>query len=516
MSNQDYDVIIIGSGIGGLACASALAKIGRKVLVLEQHHKIGGLTQTFSRNGFTWDVGLHYLGRMGDGETPARVMDWLSEGRVKMHFLGPLYENVHFPDGFDIEFSSPEKNLEKNLSKLFPSCESDIKNYLAAVTEAEAAIRELIISRSLPGIVGKFYGWLKRKPIQKLCGRTTEQVLHAYTSNAQPRAVLAAQWCDFGGKPSEASFAFQALITYHYLNGAYYPIGGAEAISNGLKPTVAQADGRILVNSSVKEIVIRKNKVTGVITENGSKYFAKRVISDIGAVATVNRLLPEEVQQTALAQEIKSFRENVGHICLYLGFEGDIVNAGANLAKQSYYDNWDINNAIWEDPVNQSRAPAMFVFFPSLRDPANTLAEKKLHTASIITMTRWKYFQQWQNSDPKNRPEDYRQAKRKIEQHMLAQFGDYFPQLSPLVRFHEISTPLTMSRFKRAHNGSGYGLEMTPRRLLSRSLRAKTPVRGLYFTGQDVISPGVTGAMMAGVFTAATIYPRLFKIFCGG
>lgn len=54
-----YDTIIIGSGIGGLACAAALTKLGHKVLVLEQHNIAGGLTQTFSRKGFTWDVGVH-------------------------------------------------------------------------------------------------------------------------------------------------------------------------------------------------------------------------------------------------------------------------------------------------------------------------------------------------------------------------------------------------------------------------------------------------------------------------
>jgi all-trans-retinol 13,14-reductase len=513
MSKQEIDVIIIGSGIGGLACASALAKTGRKVLVLEQHHKIGGLTQTFSRNGYTWDVGLHYLGRMGEGETPARIMDWLSDGRIKMHFLGPIYECVHFPDNFTIEFSSPVENLEASLTKNFPSYENEIKNYLTTISEAETAIRELMISRSLPGIAGKIFGWLKRKPIQKWCGRTTEQVLQTYISNTILRSVLTAQWCDFGGKPSEASFAFQALITYHYLNGAYYPVGGAEAIANGLRPSIEQANGQILINSPVKEVIIKKDQAIGVTTESGKSYFAKKVISDIGAAATVNRLLPKELHATAWAQEIMSFRENVGHICLYLGLEGDILTSGASLAKQSFYESWNTNNAIWEDPVNQSRAPAMFVFFPSLRDPKTKSTGRNQHTASVITMTRWEYFQQWQNSSPKNRPEEYKLAKQKIEQHMLLQFKDYFPELSPLIRYHEISTPLTMSHYKRAHNGSGYGLEMTPRRLLSNSLRAKTPIRGLYLTGQDIISPGITGGMMAGVFTAATIEPRLFKHF---
>ena len=59
-----WDVIVIGSGMGGMVAAAALSRMGHKVLLLEQYSSLGGQTHSFSRDGFTWDVGIHYLGKM--------------------------------------------------------------------------------------------------------------------------------------------------------------------------------------------------------------------------------------------------------------------------------------------------------------------------------------------------------------------------------------------------------------------------------------------------------------------
>jgi all-trans-retinol 13,14-reductase len=106
-----FDAIVIGSGIGGLACACALTRSGLKVLVLERHSVAGGLTQTFSRAGFTWAVGMHYLGEMGEGGLARRVLDWLSGGAISFLPSGPVYDTVHLPDGFEFQFARPRNGL---------------------------------------------------------------------------------------------------------------------------------------------------------------------------------------------------------------------------------------------------------------------------------------------------------------------------------------------------------------------------------------------------------------------
>ena len=84
-ADHEFDAIVIGSGIGGLAFASMMAKLRKwRVLVLERHFKIGGFTHTFSRpGGWSWDVGLHYVGEMGEGMTGRRLFDFITDGGVK-------------------------------------------------------------------------------------------------------------------------------------------------------------------------------------------------------------------------------------------------------------------------------------------------------------------------------------------------------------------------------------------------------------------------------------------------
>ena len=97
-----------------------------------------------------------------------------------------------------------------------------------------------------------------------------------------------------------------------------------------------------------------------------------------------------------------------------------------------------------------------------------------------------------------------------IERNLMAQFARHFPALAPMVVARELSTPLTTFSFTGAQQGAVYGLEASPRRYLSESLRARTPVPGLFLTGQDVVTPGVTGAMMGGVLAASAIEPQVY------
>jgi all-trans-retinol 13,14-reductase len=329
-------------------------------------------------------------------------------------------------------------------------------------------------------------------------------------SDQRLRSVLTAQWGDHGGRPAEGSFAMHTVIMNHFLDGAFYPVGGARTFADSLIPIIKNAAGEVRVKSPAKEILITNGKATGVILEDGTEHHAKRVVSAIGARDTVQQLLPAYVRDTAWAQEILSFKPSFCHLCLYLGFEGDIRAAGATAANHWIYETWDTNSAIWNNPA-ATDAPKLLVSFPSLKDPMHEAGEKQKHTGEVVTLVNWEVFSKWEKSRHGDRPEGYRELKQLIEEKMLARFKRYFPEIASLITYHELSTPLSMVHFVRRQQGASYGLDVTPRRFLSRSLNVRTPVKGLYLAGQDVVTPGITGAMMGGILAAAAIDLRIFR-----
>jgi all-trans-retinol 13,14-reductase len=508
---KSYKAIIIGSGMGGLACAAALAKQGHRVQVLEQHSVAGGLTQTFRRKGFTWDVGLHYLGEMGPGGSARKFLDWLSGGSIRMAPVGDVYDIVHFPDDFEIAFASPAEALKHNLKEAFPGSSREVDAFFTLLGEARRTSPAPFRLRALPRPLAWVYSLWAGRTVRKFCGRTIDEVLEGLVRDPRLRAVLTAQWGDHGGRPVEGSFCMHAMIMNHFLDGAFYPEGGSRVFADALVPVIEGAGGEVRVKSPVQEILVSGGRASGVRLVDGSEQEAGNIVSAIGARDTVLRLVPGHVRDTAWARDILSLKPSKGHLCLYLGFEGDIASAGATKANHWFYETWDVNAAVWQSPAETEAAPALFVSFPSLKDPLHDAGENQRHTGEVATWVDWEAFSKWEESTFGRRPPDYKEVKNSLEEKMLAQFRKYFPGLASMLVCHELSTPLSTLHFVRRQQGASYGLGVTPERFLSRSLKAKTPLAGLYLAGQDVTTPGVTGAMMGGVLAAAAIDPRIFR-----
>jgi len=503
------DVIVIGSGIGGLACAAALARCAPRVLVLERHYVAGGLTHTFSREGYTWDVGVHYLGQMGPGQPMRRILDWLSGGSIDFQSMGPVYDIVRLADGSRFEFARPRAALEASLREAFPHAGKDIRRFLDALDSARRTFSAPLQRHAMPPWLGRMLGWVKRNEIGRWWERTTEEVLREAVSDRRLRDVLSAQWGDHGGRPSEASFAMHAIIIDHYLEGAWYPVGGAGAFAKGLVPVIESAGGSVRTSAPVARVLLENGRATGVELEDGTRVCAKVVISDVGIQNTVRTLLPEAQRGSAWATEALSLAPSVCHVCLYLGLEGDVEAAGATRANHWIFET-DRIDAVWDDPFSQPGAPSLFVSFPSLKDPARSDDGAWRHTAEIVAWTDWSVFDAWEDSVYGARPEDYAGLKQALERALLDQFARHFPGLAPMIKVRELSTPLSTVHFTGHHRGAIYGLNTTPRRFGSRALDIRTPIPGLLLTGQDVVTPGVAGAMMGGVLAAAVLQPRVF------
>ena len=509
-TNDDFDVIVIGSGMGGMTTAAALSRLNHKVLLLEQAGHIGGLTHSFSREGFTWDVGIHYCGTFGHDQLAGRILDWLSGGTIDFHSVGTVYDTLNFPDGFSVSVGRPAEAYKTELKEHFPENAKEIDAYFEALLAAEEAGHMVGVQRAMPEPFRSAHHWWNKKKIQRWCSRTTGEVIDEYISDPKLAAVLSAQWGTYGGKPHEGSFAIHGTIMGHYLEGAQYPVGGAAAIARGLVPVIEEAGGSARPGSPVSEILIEDGTAVGVRTGSGKEFRAPSIVSAIGASETVQRLLPEEIRQQEWASEICTFKPSICHFDLFLGFEGDIVKHGATRSNQWFYESWDTSDAIWsgapDEPIQM-----MFVSFGSLKNPAHEPGPENKHAGDMLIWADWSSVSRFANGGADQHPDEWSAFKKNIESRMLAFFAQKFPSLAPLIVYHELGTPLATAAFTGHEKGGFYGLETTPRRILSDALRARTPVPGLFLSGQDVMSPGIAGAMSGGMLGAGAIDPRVFQ-----
>lgn len=504
------DAIVIGSGMGGMTTAAALSRFEYRVLLLEQAQTIGGLTHSFARNGFSWDVGLHYCGTFGHDQLAGRILDWLSGGTIEFQSVGTIYDTLHFPDGFEISVGRPAEAFKMELKDRFPDNTAEIDAYFEALLSAEEAAHMVGGERAMPEPFRSAHHWWNKQKIQRWCGRTTGEVIAEFISDQKLAAVLSAQWGTYGGKPKEASFAVHATILGHYLAGAAYPVGGASAIAKGLVPVIEAAGGSARAGTPVSKILFEDGKAVGVRTSAGEEFKAPVVISAIGAGETVKHLLPEEIRQQEWAREIATFKPSVCHFEVFLGFEADIAKHGATRSNHWFYNSWDTNDGIWS-AADGGPIPMMFVSFSSLKDPAHDPGPSNRHTGDMLVFADWSSVAEYADGGAEERPDEWTAFKQDIEAKMMAFFAEKFPALAPLVVYRELGTPLATASFTRHEKGGFYGVETTPRRMLSDALNARTPVPGLFLTGQDVMTPGIAGALSGGMLGAAAIEPRVFQ-----
>ena len=505
-----WDAIVIGSGMGGMTSAAALSKTGYKVLLLEQYKTLGGLTHSFTREGFSWDVGIHYLGCVAPGDRERGMIDWLTHTPMKFEPMGAVYDNLHLGDAPPLALSRPFEAQERDLKDRFPDEAEAIEAWIAALRKGRKTMYAIASTRAMPDFVGHMIEWWNHRAIDKWCARTTQEVVDSITQNPELAAAFTAQWVDHGGRPHKASFAIHALICGCYLeSGTWYPVGGGKAFAEHLIPTITEAGGEARAGVKVDSLLFENDKVVGVRTSDGEDIHSDVVISNIGARETINNLLPAGCGPEDWIGEIQALPASIAHFDLFLGFEGDVEEAGATRSNHWFYPTGEVD-VMWTDPPD-SNPPGFFISFGSLKDPSHDPGPRQKHAGDMVVWTDWSSVARWADLPSGARGADYKAFKQQVEDKMFAQFKANFPDLAELVVFRELSTPLATAAITGHHQGRFYGLDGTPERVLSNALKAKTPIEGLYLSGQDVVSQGIQGALWGGILAAASVDPKVFK-----
>lgn len=494
-----YDVIVIGSGMGGMTSAIALQKSGRKVLLLEQHYVPGGLTHTFKRKNFHWDVGVHCLGSFGENTSNGKALRFLTDSdSPEFQDMGRVYEKYIFEDGSTFEVPANKTEYEQLLHATFPQEKEAIDVYFKLINEAAKQGAFVFSKRALPKLLSPFI----LKSFHPYWNETTEAVLNRLTSNKKLQRVLTGQWGYSASPPSESSFGIHAAIVNHYLSGGFYPVGSAESFADKMIQNFKKHGGEFALRTEVKQILVSNRKAQGVELTNGKIIKASKVISSAGAKLTLELILSPP---SAWKTRVEALKDCPAYFCLYVGYECENPE-GLGISKANHWFYEDTPETTWRD-VHQN-PPVMYVSFPSLKDPKHT---GNSHTAELITFTDYDLFEKWKDTRRGKRTADYMEFKKVFEQELLAIFKKRFPQLADKISVAELATPLSMEFFTKSHHGAIYGLASTVDRYLTPDLHARTPIKNLYLTGQDVLTPGVVGAMTAGILTAASIDSRLFK-----
>jgi all-trans-retinol 13,14-reductase len=510
---DDYwDAIVIGSGMGGLTAAALLSKYAsRKVLVLERHYTAGGYTHSFRRPGYSWDVGVHYVGDLQDPASPLRTaFDNLTGGKLEWASMPDVYDRI-LMDGRTFEFPTGLERLRARLKDYFPSEAAAIDGYLAAVQSAEKWSRLYFAEKAIPRFIAWLAGPFMRAPFLRWASHSTLDVLQRFTRNPELIAVLTAQWGDYGLPPAQSSFGIHAIIANHYFNGASYPVGGAARIAETIAPLIERNGGKIVVSADVQEIIVQDGKAAGVKMADGREFRAGVIISDAGARNTFERLVR---QPQPILKDLERVPASLAHLSLYVGVKQSAASLGligSNLWIYSSSDHGatdhDANLARFR---NDSSAPfpAVYISFPSAKDPEFERKYPGRATLEVIVFVPYQWFAPWEDSRWKKRGAEYDAFKQALARRLQQELERAVPAVAGKIDHAELSTPLTTRHFMNYPQGEAYGLAATPERFRLRSLTPRTTVRNLYLTGQDVASLGVAGALFGGAIAASAILRR--------
>lgn len=512
MENRDFDVVLIGTGMGALTTASLLAQFTeKKVLLLEKHFKAGGFTHTFRREGkYLWDVGIHYIGDMQEGSFSKKIFDIVTGGTISWNAMPEVFEKFVFSD-FTFSVRNKENAYQQDLIDMFPEEKEAIQNYFSDVKKVSTWQGRHMLLKGLAPFVETYAKSLNLQGT-KSNSLTTKEYMDQNFRSEKLKSILCSQWGDYGLPPSLSSFAIHALVVSHYLNGGFYPDGGSGGIAESVRTILESKGGKILTSRSVEEILLENGKAVGVKVKNIvqsrkaghdviERYYCDSVISNAGAYNTYTRLLPPETP-IPFKEELIAFSKKypkISNVTLYIGLKEDPRKFG-------FYGE---NHWIYSDPDHDKNfrtgmnwpttgnLPGAYLSFPSLKD-----SEPMAHTAEIIAFCEYSDFAKWKDQPWRERDEEYQEKKKSITEQLLSYLEKHYPGFKENVAYSELATPITTEYFTSHLNGTIYGMPCVTDRFNEEKspwTQPRTPVPNLFLTGADTSSPGVIGAMMGGV-----------------
>jgi prolycopene isomerase len=457
-----YDVVVIGSGMGGITAGALLAKVGRKVLVVEQQAGAGGYAHAFQRGPYTFDPAIHVVAQGQDGAIFDALLRYLDvRDLVHLHRAGRWYAAV-FPD---LTFDAPVGigPFIDAVVAAFPRSEAEIRSYFDVCTRLHQELHEISLELSLKEIDEV----MRRCPTIFKYGRTTVgAVLEEYVSDPQIRAVCAAAWPYLGVPPSKLDFVTFSVMLLAHVEELFHCEGGFQRMVDALVTALERQGGELVLKNGARKILLEDGRVIGLELEGGQQIRAPVVVSNADARHTFDELVGNEQLPEQFVKRLHRMKPSLPAFLVFAATTLDVRQL--NAAHDTFlYKHWD-HEETYTDILNCVPG-GISIRLTTLED--SSLAPEGEHLAVVTAPMVYDIGKPWQ------------EEKDRYTQMLLDDVDRVFPGFRDKLTFAEASTPLAMERYTRNYQGASYGWELSPPYSGSRRLKHETPIEGLILSG---------------------------------
>ena len=456
-AHNEYDVIVVGSGIGWLSCASFLAKNGVKVLVLEQNAHVGGYCSSYERNGFTFQAGAHDISGVENGMI-SMLLDTLG---LNKDDLFVMHTRTYTLGTKTFTLTGTKDNVIKKLSEAFPHENQSIKAFF---DEAEKALTELTATRRDP---------TKAKPTYDAWSAVNyQQKLDEFFHDPELKKFLCSLLGYLGTTPKN-TIAVNALMgnLRYFIYGGHYPKKGGQAFADALKIFIETHGGTVLTNTTVDEILVAHNQITGVRAGNQT-YLSSIVIANANAKTTFKKLLPPDALDPLFINAINNLKMSISIAMVNLGVDLDLSNLSSIIDINSPELKFDF---IVNSNADHSTAPAGMASISRLEDASYA-------------------------DTPASGTPAYARYKEELITGTIAKLEKVIPGIGAHIIVKDVITPRTFEHYTSMPEGAIYSFDQSKG---SKRPYFKTPIKGLYSASASTLPGGGVEAVVASGFICA-------------
>ncbi|ROH96314.1 phytoene desaturase family protein [Chryseobacterium daecheongense] len=488
---KEYDILVIGSGLGGLVSALILAKEGLKVCVLEKNNQYGGNLQTFSRDKLIFDTGVHYLGGLSQGQnlnqyfSYLEIMDELE--LQKMDEDG--YDKITFEDD-PVEYPHAQgyKNFVKQLSEFFPHEKENLESYCEEIQ---------YVCSQFPryNVIGK------ENYNEEILHLNTKRFIESITSDKKLQSVLLGSNFLYAGDSENVPFYVHALTVNSYIQSAYKCVKGGSQISKLLIRKLRQYGADVHKHAEVSEMVFTNDVLTSVKTKSGKEYYAKKFISNI-EIRSIIQLIGEERLKKSFLNRVLSWEPVPSCFSVYLVLKPHTIpNFNYNIfhysSEESVWNAYRYDKKKWPETYMLSSTPSKH--YPEFAE-----------SLTAISYMDFDEVKAWENTintvaNQHERGKQYEQFKQEKTERMIDALEKKIPDLRSSIKAVYTSSPLSYRDYIGSFKGNMYGYVKSSENPLKTMVSPRTKIDNIFLTGQSVNMHGILGVTIGAFNTCAEI-----------